>query len=68
MIRLFGLPKVSEPVPDPVNPTWEIRDYPTGTLLHTADNYWDADNWRLLNHQASVIVPHWAQETDDAVS
>lgn len=43
----------------PIVPTWEVRAYPTGALLHIARSYEDADNWRLTNHQASVIVPHW---------
>jgi hypothetical protein len=42
--------------------TWEVRAYPTGALLYTAGTYERADNWRLLHHQTSVIIPHWSSE------
>jgi hypothetical protein len=40
-------------------PTFEVHAYPTGEVLHTAPSYEDADNWRVRNHLASVIVPRW---------
>jgi hypothetical protein len=40
-------------------PTFEVHAYPTGEVLCTAPSYEDADNWRVRNHLASVIVPHW---------
>jgi hypothetical protein len=40
-------------------PTFEVHGYPTGEVLHTAPSYEDADNWRVGNHLASVIVRHW---------
>jgi hypothetical protein len=39
--------------------TWEVREYPTGRLLHVAPTYEAADNWRLTFHQAATVVPHW---------
>jgi len=47
-----GVPMIAEP-------TFEVRAYPTGEVLHTAPSYEDADNWRVRNHLALVIVPHW---------
>jgi hypothetical protein len=39
-------------------PTFEVHADPSGEVLHTAPNYEDADNWRVRNHPASVIVRH----------
>lgn len=41
--------------------TWEVRDYTTMSVLHTADCYEQADDWRLLNHPDAVVIPHWRQ-------
>jgi hypothetical protein len=46
----------------PMIPAWEVRSYPTGVLLHTAYSYEAADDWRLVNNQASVVIPHWSHE------
>lgn len=40
-------------------PTFEVHADPSGEVLHTAPSYEDADNWRVRNHLASVIVRHW---------
>jgi hypothetical protein len=40
-------------------PTYEVRAFPTGQLLHTAPSYELADNWRLRFHQAASVIPHW---------
>jgi hypothetical protein len=47
-----GMPMIAEP-------TFEVHADPSGEVLHTAPSYEDADNWRVRNHLASVIVRHW---------
>lgn len=42
-------------------PNWEVRDYATGDVVHHADTYEEADDWRLVNEPAAVVVPHWRQ-------
>jgi hypothetical protein len=40
-------------------PTYEVRAFPTGRLLHVAPTFEAADNWRLRFHQAASVIPHW---------
>jgi hypothetical protein len=47
-----GMPMIAEP-------TFEVHADPSGEVLHTAPGYEDADNWRVRNHLAWVIVRHW---------
>ena len=55
--RLRAFPAGGTPII--AEPTFEVRAYPSGEVLHTAPSYEDADNWRVRNHLASVIAPHW---------